>query len=174
MPRLFFTPDAPVLAPALLNKLLVVGPTVLRISEVEAYTQDDPASHTFRGRTKRNEVMFGPPGHMYVYFTYGMHHCANVVTGESGAGQAILLRAGVPVQGIDMMISRRGREQHVSDGPGKLCQALGIDLSHNGLDLCEADEAGIYDDGVAPPTDALVTPRIGIRVGIETMWRWTA
>src|SRR4051812_45110066 len=124
--------DADVVAPFLLNKLLVAGPCSGRIVEVEAYMSTDPASHTFRGRTNRNAVMFGPAGHMYVYFTYGMHHCANVVTGPVGNGQGVLVRAVEPVDGIDVMIERRGRRSHVADGPGKLCQAFGIDLGANG------------------------------------------
>src|SRR5262245_57911375 len=101
--RRFFAGDSPAVAPQLLTKLLVVGPCVGRIIEVEAYMQHDPASHTYRGRTKRNEVMFHEGGYLYVYFTYGMHHCANVVTGPHDHGQAVLLRAVEPVAGIDEM-----------------------------------------------------------------------
>jgi len=125
--RRWLAGDAPDIAPGLLGKLLVVGECVGRISEVEAYTGDDPASHSYRGRTARNEVMFGPAGHLYVYFTYGMHFCCNVVTGKVGESQAVLLRAVVPVAGIETMIRRRGRDRNIADGPGKLCQAFGID-----------------------------------------------
>ncbi len=164
--------DSPDIAPMLLNKLLVSGPCVGRIVEVEAYRQDDPASHTFRGRTPRNSVMFGPPGHLYVYFTYGMHHCANVVTGPEGDGAAVLIRALEPVAGLDLMCERRRGRRPLADGPAKLCQALAIVLDHNGVDLCEDSPVGLFDDGVAPPSDPLVGPRVGISKAIEVPWRW--
>lgn len=174
LPRPFFAADAPTVAPALLNKLLVVRGCSGRISEVEAYTADDPASHSHRGPTPRNAVMFGPAGFLYAYFTYGMHHCANVVTGRDGDGQAVLIRAVLPVSGAPLMITRRGRTDHVADGPGKLCQALAIGMTDNGLDLCaNGAEIGVYDDGVEPPDDPAVSMRIGIRVGVERLWRWS-
>ncbi|MCU1391158.1 MAG: putative 3-methyladenine glycosylase [Ilumatobacteraceae bacterium] len=172
--RSFLTRDSHVVAPELLNKLLVAGPCVGRIVEVEAYDSTDPASHTFRGVTKRNAIMFGRAGHLYVYFTYGMHHCANVVTGRVGDGQAVLLRAVTPMSGLDVMAARRGRTLHLADGPGKLCQAFGLDLSANGTDLCVGGAIGLYDDGVPPPELPLITPRIGISVGVDTPWRWVA
>jgi DNA-3-methyladenine glycosylase len=169
--------DADSVAPQLLNRVLVAGGCSGRIVEVEAYTASDPASHSFRGRTTRNAVMFGPAGHLYVYFTYGMHHCANVVTGSAGDGQAVLIRAVEPLAGLDEMIARRGRTTHLADGPGKLCQAFGLDLAHNGLDLCGqgvagSSDVGLFDDGVAPPDAPEVSRRIGIRVGVDTPWRW--
>ena len=114
--------------------------SVGRIVEVEAYRPDDPASHSFRGRTPRNAVMFGPAGHLYVYFTYGMHYCANVVTGAIGDGQAVLLRAVDAVGGHrrDARPAHGRADRSLADGPGKLCQAFGIDLRHDGLDLCAA------------------------------------
>ncbi len=153
----FFGRDSPDVAPDLLNKLMVVGDEVGRIVEVEAYTQDDPASHSYRGRTKRNEVMFGPPGRLYVYFVYGMHHCANVVTGPAGDGQAVLIRA-VTCDGVD---------PQRTNGPAKLCRHFGIDMSFNGA-LAE-----LLDDGVAPPAAPVVTSRIGITRAAEWPRRWT-
>ncbi len=164
--------DAPEVAPALLNKLLVHGECVGRIIEVEAYRQDDPASHTFRGRTKRNEVMFGHAGRLYVYFTYGMHFCANVVTGPEGRGAAVLLRAVEPMAGVDLMSERRGGRPQIADGPAKLCQAFGIDGSHNGVDLLTGDGVGLFDDGVPPPDHPRVGPRIGITKAVDVPWRW--
>ncbi len=153
----FFDRDSPDVAPDMLNKLLVVGNAVGRIVEVEAYTQDDPASHSYRGRTKRNEVMFGPPGHLYVYFVYGMHHCANVVTGHPGDGQAVLIRA-VTCDGVD---------PKSTNGPAKLCRHFGIDMKFNGA------PAELFDDGVAPPAAPVVTSRIGITRAAEWPRRWT-
>lgn len=158
----------------MLNKLLVHGECIGRIVEVEAYRQDDPASHTFRGRTERNAVMFGPAGHLYVYFTYGMHFCANVVTGPEGVGSAVLLRAVEPVAGIDLMTSRRGGRRQLADGPAKLCQAFGIDRDHDGVDLLTGAGVGLYDDGVPPPTDPRVGPRVGITKAVDVPWRWRA
>ena len=155
----FFAGDATVVAPQLLNKVFVVDGCAGRIVEVEAYTSDDPASHCYRGLTPRNAVMFGPPGRLYVYFTYGMHHCVNIVTGKDGDGQAVLLRALEPLDGLDVMRSRRGPvpERALTDGPGKVAQALGLDLSDNGR------AAEVYDDGVAAPEEPRIGPRVGIR-----------
>ena len=172
--RDFYARDSVVVAPELLNKVLVVGACAGRIVEVEAYRYDDPASHTFRGRTPRNETMWGPGGGLYVYFTYGMHFCANVVASVEDDAQAVLLRAVVPVSGIDELRARRpGRpDRHLTDGPGKLCQAFGIDRRHDGLDLVTDPDVHIVDDGVAPTS--FTTTRIGIRVGTDLPWRWLA
>ncbi len=105
-----------------------------RIIETEAYMSDDPASHSFRGPTPRTAVMFGPAGYLYVYRSYGIHWCANVVTGADGDGQAVLIRAVDPVEGADEMLRRRGRLP-LADGPGKLCQAFGLDGEDDGADL---------------------------------------
>ena len=181
--RSFFARDALDVAPELLGKVLAAGACRGRIVEVEAYRSDEPASHTFRGRTPRTTVMFGPAGHLYVYFTYGMHHCANIVTGADGDGQAVLLRAVTPLAGADVMRSRRGgaagrpvADRRLADGPGKLCQAFSLDRTANGLDLCARRDAGVtvVDDGTAPPEQPIVTPRIGIRMATDLPWRWVA
>lgn len=165
--------DSPEVAPSLLNKLVVHGECIGRIVEVEAYREDDPASHTYRGRTPRNAVMFGPAGQLYVYFTYGMHFCANVVTGPSGTGAAVLLRAVEPVAGIEVMRERRHGSTALADGPAKLCQAFGIDGTFNGADLLRGDGGvGLFDDGTPPPLDPLVGPRVGISKAVEVPWRW--
>jgi DNA-3-methyladenine glycosylase len=160
----FFARDATVVAPDLLNKRFVAGGCAGRIVEVEAYTSEDPASHCYGGMTRRNAVMFGPPGRLYVYFSYGMHHCVNISTGPAGDGQAVLLRAVEPLDGIELMRERRGAVplRSLTDGPGKLAQAFGLDLAANG------SMAEVYDDGVAPPG----APRIGPRVGISRAADW--
>jgi DNA-3-methyladenine glycosylase len=162
-------------APDLLGTVLVVergGVLVTgRIIETEAYTADDPASHSFRGRTPRNEVMFGPAGHLYVYRSYGIHWCANVVTGPEGDGQAVLLRAVDPVDGVDEMLRRRGRRP-LADGPGKLCQAFGLDGTDDGADLVGHGPIRILDDGAGAPVDLVAGPRIGITKGVDTAWRF--
>ena len=171
--RDFFGRAAPEVAVQLLHKVLIMGQCSGRIIEVEAYTSDDPASHSFRGRTPRNASMFGPPGHLYVYFTYGMHHCANVVTGSEGDGQAVLIRAVDPLTGIELMRARRGRGDHIADGPAKLCQAFAIDRALNGLDVCAGASIGLFDDGHASTASVRVTPRVGIRVATDRLWRWS-
>jgi DNA-3-methyladenine glycosylase len=156
LPTSFVERDAPVVAPELLNKVLVVGGRRARIVEVEAYTADDPASHSYRGRTARNASMFGPAGQWYVYLVYGLHHCLNLVTGAAGDGQAVLIRS-VLVDGVDPARTR---------GPGRLCRELGVDRSIDGT------AATVFDDGVVPPPSPLVTPRIGITRAVERPWRW--
>ena len=176
--RSFFDRDVREVAPDLLGCLVehrtADGVVAVRLTEVEAYRGEgeDPGSHAHRGPGRRNAVMFGPPGHLYVYFTYGMHHCANVVTGGVGDGQGVLMRAVEPLSGVAEMIARRGRSTHLADGPGKLCQAFGLDLSSNGLDLCSGGDVALFDDGTPPPETPLVSPRIGLRVGVDTLWRW--
>lgn len=156
LPPTFAERDATAVAPELLNKLLRVHGTVARITEVEAYTADDPASHSFRGRTSRKAAMFGHPGHWYVYLIYGMHHCVNLVTGLEGDGQAVLIRS-VVVDGID---PRR------TTGPGRVCKVLGIDRSLDGA------SAELLDDGTPPPAEPEVTPRIGITKAADWPRRW--
>jgi DNA-3-methyladenine glycosylase len=163
-------------APDLLGSVLVVERHGIRVAgriiETEAYTADDPASHSFRGRTTRNEVMFSPAGHLYVYRSYGIHWCANVVTGSEGDGQAVLLRAVDPIEGADEMLRRRGRRP-LADGPGKLCQAFGLDGDDDGADLCGQGPIRILADlGARPPVDPIAGPRIGITKAVETPWRF--
>ncbi len=176
-------------APWLLNKVLVRGERSGRIVEVEAYRgADDPASHAFGGRTRRTEVMFGPPGFLYVYFTYGMHWCANVVCGPQGVAGAVLIRALVPITGREAMRAARPAAQRAWDlcsGPAKLCQALGITGADNGADLladgrnsCGSGSATepaavtLADDGVLPPNRAARGPRIGVSAAGERPWRF--
>jgi DNA-3-methyladenine glycosylase len=170
-------------APLLLNKLLVRGERMGRIVEVEAYHgANDAASHAYRGRTRRTAVMFGPPGFLYVYFTYGMHWCANVVCGPDGEAAAVLIRALAPTSGLEAMRSARPaarRDRDLCNGPAKLCQALGITGSENGTDLL-APAAGrrrpgavrLLDDGTPPPRRPGRGTRIGIREATEHRWRF--
>lgn len=143
--------------------------------EVEAYRgSGDPASHAFRGVTPRNRVMFGEPGHAYVYFTYGMHHCLNVVCEPAGRASAVLIRAFEPIAGIASMRARRGVEQDVrlGRGPGCVAQALGLDRRHDGLDLT-VGPLFIADTAAERGGHRIAAgPRIGIRVGLERDWRF--
>jgi DNA-3-methyladenine glycosylase len=146
-----------------------------RIVETEAYEPDDPASHAFRGETARNSVMFGEPGHLYVYFTYGMHFCMNAVTGRAGEGMAVLLRAAEPIDGVDEMRRRRGRlrDRELCSGPAKLCQAFGIDRSFDGADLVRGNDLWIADGTPVPSSLIVVGTRVGIRKGLEHPWRFS-
>jgi len=176
--REFYRRDPRVVAPALLNKVMAAGGGVAgRIVEVEAYCGgEDPGSHAYRGRTPRNATMFGRPGLLYVYFTYGMHWCANAVCGDEGEGLAVLVRALAPVDGIDVMRARRARahrDRDLCSGPAKLCQALAIDRVHDGADLVSGDRGVvIVDDGTAPPRPPGTSSRIGLSAGVEHPWRW--
>ena len=165
------------LGPWLLNKVLVHGGRAGRIVEVEAYAgEDDPASHAFRGRTPRNAAMFEAAGHLYVYFTYGMHWCANVVAGPEGVAQAVLVRALAPVAGLTEMKAARPaatRDRDLCNGPAKLCQALGVTGILNGADLVVGDRGiRLVDDGTAPPSRPGRGPRVGISRAVEVPWRW--
>jgi DNA-3-methyladenine glycosylase len=162
----------------LLNKLLVNGTRSGRIVEVEAYRgEEDPASHAFRGRTPRNALMFGPPGHLYVYFTYGMHWCANVVCGAEDQPRAVLIRALAPQSGLDEMWAARPaarRERDLLSGPAKLCQALAIDGNLNGADLVTGTSGIVLaDDATPPPGRPRRGPRVGVRVGADLPWRFS-
>jgi DNA-3-methyladenine glycosylase len=147
---------------------------VARIVETEAYQQDDPASHSFSGRTARNEVMFGPAGFLYVYFTYGMHFCMNVVTGRPGEGSAVLLRAAEPRSGEAVMARRRGVSSRrlLCAGPARLTQAFGVTRAQNGMDLVEGDELWIAAGRSTPDEAVVVGPRVGIRRAADVPWRF--
>lgn len=174
LPATFYARDATVVAPDLIGKLLCRDGVVGRINEVEAYREDEPASHSHRGKTERNAAMFGPGGVLYVYLSYGIHFCANVVTGPDGMGQAVLLRGVTIAAGDEVVAERRGRRPRPewTNGPGKLCQAYAIDLRHVGERLTEPCGVYIADDGVPPPADVLVTERIGITKAVDLPWRW--
>jgi DNA-3-methyladenine glycosylase len=179
--REFFAGDATDVAPVLLNKVVATtigGVTVsARIVEVEAYAgAADPASHAFRGPTPRNATMFGPPGRLYVYFTYGMHWCANVVCGTHGEAQAVLLRGAAPLGGLEVLRARRPKARRDRDllrGPARLCQGLGIDRTYDGADLI--DRRGvvvIIDDATPPPAAPVRTARIGVTAAADRPWRY--
>jgi DNA-3-methyladenine glycosylase len=184
LPRRFYERDPIELAPSLLNKVLarddpVNGRVAVRIVEVEAYRgATDPGSHAYRGQTRRNATMFGPPGHLYVYFTYGMHWCANVVgriADDSGAG-AVLLRGGATLEGIETVRARRPaarRDRDLCSGPARLCQALAITGADDGADLV-GGPIRLLDDGTAPPARPGVSRRVGLAAGRgdDHRWRW--
>ncbi len=193
LPRAFF--ERPVLEVArdLLGCTFMFGGVGGRLVEVEAYRSDDPASHSYRGRTARNAVMFGPPGYIYVYFTMGLHYCVNVVCQGEGSAAAVLLRALEPTVGLDLMRRRRGLSDPRSDprqlcsGPAKLTQALGITGADDGRDACgegadpEPGPHFLARAGVAAADPAswsrraprtVTTPRVGISVGVATPWRF--
>jgi len=178
LPRAFYRRDPREVAPELLNKVLVANDgRRARIVETEAYCGPiDAAAHTYRGQTPRNAVMFGAPGLLYVYFTYGMHYCCNAVCGEEGEGVAVLLRAAEPLAGLALMREARPaakRDRDLCSGPARLCQAFGIARAQDGADLVTGvGGLTIVDDGVAPPADPVVTARIGIRHAAEEPWRW--
>lgn len=176
VPRRFYDRDPREVAPALLNKLLVRGDRVGRIVEVEAYVGAlDAGSHAYRGMTARNATMFGKPGLLYVYFSYGMHWCMNAVCGSEGEGLAVLIRALEPVAGQDAMAAARGGRPDLCNGPAKLAQAFGIDRSFDGADLVTGDRGVLVcDDGAPPPAAPGQSARIGLAAGKghEHPWRW--
>jgi DNA-3-methyladenine glycosylase len=199
LPRSFYLRPTLHVARDLLGKHFIrkVGTHILigKIVEVEAYCTGDPASHAFRGRTKRNDVMFWQGGHLYVYFTYGMHFCSNVVTGNEGTGEAVLIRAVEPLAGIELMVKNRkkylrsgvaktlsemeklrgesipGILKNLTNGPAKFCQAFGIACNENGADLLDS-EIIIIDGKPVPSKLVHCTSRIGIRQGVEKKWRF--
>lgn len=176
LPRAFYKRPTTLVAQELLNKVLAVADGRSgRIVEVEAYCGSvDPAAHSFRGQTLRNATMFGEPGHLYVYFTYGMHWCANAVAWDKEPGSGVLIRALQPLTGLDAMKGARGSvsERMLCSGPARLAQALGITGEDNGRDLLETQGVFITDDGTSPPTSPPSGPRVGIRKGLEHRWRW--
>ena len=203
IPRKFFARPSVEVAPDLLGSVLehetADGLVAVELTEVEAYAgRSDPASHAYRGKTARNAVMFGPPGHAYVYFTYGMHFCVNVVClGEEGSASAVLLRAGRVIAGEELACARRTRgttaiaPRDLARGPARLCQALGIDRSQNGADMVSAgsplrmlsgagnparsallasgDETLIHP---ATPRRIVAGPRVGVSSAAEIPWRF--
>lgn len=183
LPRHFF--DRPVLevAPDLLGRTLVrrtaEGTIELRLTEVEAYAGDiDPGSHAFRGRTARNDVMFGPPGHAYVYFTYGMWHCLNMVCGPVGRASGVLLRAGEVLAGAEQVRKRRlsaRNDKELAKGPARLATGLAVDRALNGTDVCSDGDAPLsIVTGTPPPSDLVRNgPRTGVGGdGAPHPWRF--
>lgn len=144
-----------------------------RIVETEAYDQTDVASHSYNGETPRTKVMFGAPGHLYVYFTYGMHYCCNVVVGEEGYGAAVLIRALEPLDSIDIMEDLRGKSgTELTNGPAKLCQAFAIDRDLNGVNLLNGGTVRLVESPEIPAHQIVTTTRIGITRGVDIPWRF--
>jgi DNA-3-methyladenine glycosylase len=171
-----------VAARSLLGAVLRHGPVAVRLTEVEAYsgTGVDPASHAHRGRTPRNAVMFGPAGYAYVYFSYGMHWCMNVVTGEPGTAAAVLLRAGTVVDGVELARSRRPaarREAELARGPARLCQALAVTGAMSGGFLLDGQGPLLLTAAPQPVDESLIRsgPRVGVALARDIPWRfWLA
>lgn len=149
------------------NKIIRV-----KIVETEAYDQTDAASHSYKGKTPRTDIMFGAAGHLYVYFTYGMHYCCNIVIGEEGYGAAVLIRAVEPLEGIDTMQEFRPVSGvNLSNGPAKLCQALSINMTMNGHDLAHSPLRLVMKPHL--PSDSIVSSkRIGISKAKDALWRF--
>jgi len=178
LPRAFFARDPVVLARDLLGRILFYktpeGLLAGRIVEAEAYTGEaDPASHAFRGRTARNAVMFGPAGHAYVYFTYGMHYCLNVTAEASGTAGAVLLRALEPLAGVEIMRTRgdHGPENRVLSGPGKIGRAFDLTLEDNGRDFTRGP-LGLAAGSPVPDREVARSPRIGISRAVDLPYRF--
>ena len=158
----------------LIGAMVLVNGVGGRIVETEAYDREDPASHTFAGQTSRNAAMFGPPAHAYVYRSYGIHWCLNFVCRDAGHGAGVLIRALEPLEGFAAMRARRGlQELHdlrlLCSGPGKLCQALGVSLEHNGASLAAPPFVLLPSDA---PCEVVSGPRIGISKALEVPWRF--
>ena len=175
--RSFFARDPVTVARDLLGRVLVSGEVAVRITEVEAYQgAGDPASHAFRGRTRRTAVMFGPAGHLYVYFVYGMHWCANLVAGDDGVASAVLLRAGQVMRGHDVAWSRRPavrRIEALARGPAALTTVLALTGADTGLDLCERESLlGLYAGQRVSDDQVAVGPRVGVATAADRPWRY--
>ncbi|ATE56497.1 MULTISPECIES: DNA-3-methyladenine glycosylase [Actinosynnema] len=166
---------AKLLLGAVLESTTDEGTVGVRIVEVEAYRGgDDPASHCYRGRTPRNDVMFGPAGHLYVYFVYGMHFCCNVVSLTDGVPGAVLIRAGEVVSGIELARARRPAartDAELAKGPARLTGVLGLDRAHNGVDLTSADSTVRLYAG-EPAETVRTGPRVGVAVAVDVPWRF--
>lgn len=187
LPRSFYTRRTITVAKELLGKIFVrkTGKDILKgmIVETEAYLFDDPACHAFRGMTQRTKVMFDQGGYLYVYFTYGMHHCANIVTNKEGIGEAVLIRAVEPVYGIEEMVKNRTKSkdgvhlkgglhlQNLTNGPAKFAQAFALTKKESGIDLT-GDEIFIADSVKIPGSKIFATTRIGITAAKEKKWRF--
>ena len=178
--RDFFARSPLDVAPELLGKILVhrgdEGLVAVRLVEVEAYLGlgQDPASHAHRGTTPRNRQMFATPGHLYVYISYGLHHCLNVVCEPSGSAGAVLLRAAEPLAGEEILRSRRGRGgRELTNGPGKLCEALAVTGDHDGSSLVDGP-VRLIPGSLPEGSRVLATPRIGISKAVEHHWRYVA
>lgn len=164
MDRAFFFRDPREVAGDLLGTMLVNGPVAGRIVETEAYlAEGDPAAHAYRGRTKRTEVLFGPPGYAYVFRTR-QHYCLNVVSQPAGVPGCVLIRAVAPVAGIDVMRERRPRmpDKQLTNGPAKLCQAFDIDMRHYGVDLCDGHDLHLEEGRTFNGRDVITGPRVGV------------
>lgn len=182
LPREFLARPAPEVAPGLLGCVLESetdeGIVAVMLTEVEAYNGEaDPASHAYRGRTARNAVMYGPPGYAYVYFTYGMHFCVNVVCMPPGTASAVLLRAGQVVAGEDLARRRRpvgGPARNLARGPARLCQALAITRTLNGADLCAEESPLRLRPGTRSEEKDVVDtgPRVGVSTAADVPWRF--
>ena len=161
---------APTLIGAVVQSRVSGREASVRLTEVEAYDQGDEASHSYRGLTPRTTSMFEGGGRLYVYLSYGIHWCANIVTGRPGHGAAVLLRAGEPLTGVEVMTQRRGRSDHLTDGPGKLAQALGIEGSLDGTSVLGGDVITLFRG--ERYHEVVATPRIGISRATERLWRF--
>jgi DNA-3-methyladenine glycosylase len=174
--RAFFARAAPLVAHDLVGKLLVSTDDglVARLVEIEAYLQDDPACHAYGRRTARLEPLYGPPGHAYVYFTYGMHWCLNISTGIDGVAEGCLLRAAEPLSGLaTMRVRRSGKgDRDLLRGPARLAQAFGLSGTDSGRDLCAGGLLYLADDGCRPPVAC--GPRVGVSVAADRPWRFVA